>query len=135
MATFVMTDASLTVGGTDLSDHIKSITISYSAAEQDNTAMGATAMSRLGGLLDWSMEVEFYQDYAVGEIDATMFSLVGTSVALVAKPTSGSVSTTNPSYSGNGILTSYQPLGGAVGEIAMAPVSFVGNGALARATA
>lgn len=135
MAEVVFTNAFLSVGGTDLSDHVRQVTLQYGAEPQDITAMSATTRNRLGGLLDWSVAVEFNQDYAAGEIDATLFSLVGTSVALVLRPDAGVIGSTNPEYTGNGILDSYQPIGGTVGDAHVAPVNFVAAGTLARATA
>lgn len=134
MAEVVFTDGFLSVGGTDLSDHVRSMTLSYSSELQDITAMGDTARERLGGLNDWSLTVEFNQDYAASEVDATLFSSVGSSVALVVRPDSAGAGTTNPEFTGNAILESYQPVGGTVGETHVAPVTFQGNGALARAT-
>lgn len=134
MAEVVLTDASLTVGGTDLSDHVRSITLNYTSEPQDKTAMGDTTRERLGGLLDWSVSVEFNQDYAAGEVDATLHPLVGTVVSLVLKPTSAGVSATNPSYTGSALLTSYPPLGGTVGDIHTTTAEFEAAGALTRAT-
>lgn len=56
MAAFAFLNAKVTVNAVDLSDHVKSVTINYSAEELDDTAMGATSHSRLPGLLDWSMD-------------------------------------------------------------------------------
>lgn len=134
MAEMVLDNAFLSVGGVDLSDHVRSVTLSYSAELQDVTAMGDDTRNRLGGLKDWSVSVEFNQDYAANEVDATLFSLVGTSVALIIRPDTGSASATNPQFSGNAILESYQPLGGSVGDAHVAPVTFQGNGDLTRST-
>lgn len=134
MAKFVLTDAYITVGGVDLSDDVQSITINYEAEAQDCTTMGDSTREFLGGLKNWSVDVTFVQDYASAQVDATLFSAVGTQVALVIKPTSGAVSSTNPSYSGTGLLTSYTPIGNSVGDLAVAPVTFVSAGTLTRAT-
>lgn len=135
MGTLVLTDASVTVAGTDLSDHVQSVTLNYSADEVEDTNMGDdTHVFMAGTLKNWSLEVEFSQDYAASEVDATLFSAVGTSVALVVKPTSAAVSSTNPSFSGNGILTSYNPVGGSVGEKSVASATFQPAGSLTRAT-
>lgn len=134
MAEVVLTNAFMTIATDDISDHIRQVTLSYSAEPQDITAMSATTRARLGGLLDWSVAVEFNQDYAAGEIDVLLFPLVGTSVALVIRPDSGAASATNPEYTGNAILDQYQPMGGTVGDAHVAPVNFVANGALARGT-
>ena len=98
--------------------------------------MGDTFQSNAAGLATWSVSVEFLQDYAASKVDATLQPLlgIGTTAALVIKPTSGSVSATNPSYSGTGILESYNPVGGAVGDQAMASATFQSASALTRAT-
>lgn len=135
MATQVFTDAFLSVAGVDLSDHVKSVSLTYEAEALDETAMGDTTRKNRGGLLNWSVQVEFYQDYASGEVDATLFGAVGTNVALVIRPdNSDGVGATNPNFSGTGMLQTYQPVGGDIGEMEMAPVTFVSAGALSRAT-
>lgn len=134
-AHFVWKDPHVSLGGVDLSDHVKQATLNYSAEAPDDTTGGDSTRNRLaGGLKDWSLTLELAQDYAASEVDATLFSLVGTSVAIVLRPTTDAVGTTNPSYSGNAILTAYQPFGGQIGAQAMAPVTFEGNGDLSRAT-
>jgi len=133
MAELVLKDASVVINSVDLSDHVSSVTVNYSAEILDKTAMGADSRARLAGLKDFSLDVEFNQDYAASEIDATLFPLVGAAAfAVVIKPTSGAVTATNPSYSGNALLESYSPVGGAVGELAKVSVSMPGDGDLTR---
>lgn len=134
MAKFVFTDASLVINSVDLSDHVQSVTLNYEAELQDDTTMGDDTRTNLGGLKNWSMDVQFAQDFAANEVDATLFSIVGTAVTCVLKPTSGAVSSTNPSYTGSGIIASYNPLGNSVGDLATAPVTIAPAGTLARAT-
>ena len=136
MATFVLYDASVTVAGVDFSSYVRSVTVDAGQNMQDDTAMGDTFQSNAAGLATWSISVELLQDYAASKVDATLQPLlgIGTTAALVIKPTSGSVSATNPSYSGTGILESYNPVGGAVGDQAMASATFQSASALTRAT-
>jgi len=134
MANFVLTDASVVVNSVDLSDQVRQVTLSVEADVQENTAMGDTFRSRLGGLKDWSVEVEFNQDFAAAEVDATLWPLIGTSTTITVKPTSSAASATNPSYSGSVILNAYPPLSGSVGDVAVASVTFQGAGALSRST-
>jgi len=134
MATIVLTDCSLVWNSVDLSNRVNSITIDYSAELLSDTTMGDTFQSRIAGLKDWSASVEFMQDYASGSVDATLFAGVGTSATFVGKPESGSVSATNPSFTGACILENHQPINGSVGEVATVSVTFQGNGTLARAT-
>lgn len=135
MATFVFTDAYVSVASTDLSDHVKSVTLNYSAELQDDTVMGDTTRSRVGGLKDWSVEIEFLQDYAASKVDATLFTLVGSTAALVVRPdNSDGVGATNPNYTGTGVLESYSPMGGSLGEMAATTATFQAAGTLSRAT-
>jgi hypothetical protein len=135
MATFVFTDGFVSINAVDLSDHVKSVTLDYSAEPQDDSAMGDTTRSRTGGLKDWSVSVDFHQDYAAAKVDATLFSLVGTTTALIVRPdNSDGVSATNPNFTGTGLLESYNPAGGSLGEMAAATATFQAAGTLTRAT-
>ena len=59
---------------------------------------------------------------------------IGDTAALVIKPVAASVSSTNPSYSCTGILESYNPVAGTVGDQALATATFASASALTRAT-
>ena len=97
--------------------------------------MGDTTRSNLAGLLNWSIDVEFLQDFAAAKVDATLFSLIGAAAFTVTvKPTSSSVSATNPSFSGSVVLESYPPMSGAVGDLETASATFRSAGTLTRAT-
>lgn len=132
MAEFVLMDASVSINAVDLSDHVRSVTIDYSAETPESTAMGDTVKERLGGLLDWKVDIEFNQDFAALKVDATLFPLVGVSTALIIKPDSGAISATNPAFTGNGILNSYNPVAGKVGDVATTKATFMGTGVLTR---
>lgn len=136
MAQIVLTDAYVSINGVDLSDHVRQVVINYKAEVLDKTAMGATSRARIAGLKDWDARIDFQQDYAAAKTDATLFGIVGSSVAVIFRPVKGTVvGTTNPNFTGNAIVQDYQPLGGTVGELAMAPVTLLGDGTLTRATA
>lgn len=134
MATFVLTDAVVTVNSVDLSDWCSSVTLSLEVDEQEDTAFGDSYRSRLGGLKDWSIDLDLFADFASSAIDQTIWSLVGTSTAVTVKATSGSTSATNPIFSGNVLVTEYSPIDGGVGDVATTSVSWPGNGTLTRAT-
>lgn len=136
MASLHFNDAHVSIGGTDLSDYVQSVTINYSSEMLDETAMGDTTRKNKGGLLNWSIDVEFKQDFAASAVDVTLFSLVGTTFTVIVRPVAASVvSATNPNYTGTGILESYNPLGNSVGDLATAPITIQSAGALSRATA
>jgi hypothetical protein len=134
MATFVLTDASVTINSVNLSDHVRSVTLDISAEEQDDTAMGSTFRSLKGGLKSGSLSLEFNSDFAAAEIDATIFPILGTSVAFDIRATSGAVSSTNPKYTGSCLVTQHVPLGNAVGDLATTSVTWPTTGTITRAT-
>lgn len=123
------------INSVDLSDHVKSITITQGAEALDDTAMGDTTRSNLGGLLTWGISIDFEQSYTAAKVDATLNGLLGTTTTVVVKADSAAVSATNPSWTGTGLLTSYQPVGGTVGDLHMTQAQFVAAGNLVRATA
>lgn len=135
MATHVFYDASVTVNSVDLSDHVKSVTLNYGARMEDDGNMGDDTEINLAGIKTWSVSIEFSQDYAASKVDATLFPLVGAAAfPLAFRPTSAVASATNPEFSGNAVLSSYPPMGGAWGDHHKASADFASAGTLSRAT-
>ena len=139
MAIYIMTDADVNVNAVSLSDHVESVSVSVDAEDVDITAMGATSRAHAPGLRDDTVTVNFFQDFAASEIDATLFPLVGnqTGVAVIVKPTSAAVSTTNPSFTATMVLLSYQPISGTIGAASQTSVTFAcaQGSSIAKATA
>jgi len=135
MAVLVLTDASITVNSVALSDHANSVTLNYEIDSVETTAFGSTGHKFAGGLQNNSLDIEFMQDFAAANVEATIYPLVGTTTTVVIKPTSSAVSATNPSYTLTGtFLAAHTPVAAAVGELAMTSLSFTG-GVLTKATA
>jgi len=134
LAKFVLNDASVTINSVDLSDHISSVTLDITADEVISTSMGDDFNTRLGGLKDGSLALEFQNDFAASEVDATLWPLLGTVVTFEVKPTSSAVSATNPKYSGSVLVNNVQPLANGVGELSTMSVTFPTSGTISRAT-
>ena len=134
MATFMLNNASVTINSVDLSSYVTSVTLSQSADNLEDTAMGDTSRSYIGGLKSGSVSIEFNADFAASKTEATIFPLVGTSTAVVVKPVAASVSATNPSYTFNAIVTSWDTLNGSVGEIASHSIDWPITGSITKAT-
>lgn len=135
MAQIVLTDASITVNSVSLGNRANSVELNYEVDSVEITAFGDSGHKFTGGLQNLTCNIEFMQDFAATNVEATIYPLVGTTTTVVIKPTSGAVSATNPSYTITGaFLASHQPVAGAVGELAMTSLSFTG-GTLAKATA
>lgn len=134
MAKFVATDYNISIGGDDLSTSLAAVTLDITVEEQDTTAFGNTARTRIGGLQDGSVSLDFHQDFAADSIDATLFPLLGTSVEIIILPTDAAVGATNPSYTFNALVTSYQPFASSVGDLATLSISWPVTGPVVRAT-
>jgi IMP cyclohydrolase len=136
MARIVLTNAYVTINSVNLSDHIASITLTTTDDVIETTAFGSTARTRVGGLADNSVALEFHQDYAAGNVEATINgspSLVGTVTAVVVKPNGATTAADNPAYSFNALVSEWTPLNGAVGELATASVTWPIDGNIAKA--
>jgi hypothetical protein len=134
MARIVLTNASVTFASTDVSSYVSSITLSTSLDVVDTTSFGNTARTRVAGLADNQVTVEFFQDFGSGLLESIIYPTIGTSAAMVIKPVAGSTTATNPSYSFNALVSEWQPLSGAVGELATASVTWPISGAITKAT-
>lgn len=135
MATFVFTDGFVSINSVTLSTRVKSVTLNYEADSVENTGMGVGSRSFLAGLKTWSIDVEFNQDFAAANVDATMFPLVGAAeFPIELRPTTAVASAANPKFTGNCILEKYGPLAGGVGDLAMVTATLKGSGILTRAT-
>jgi len=134
LAKFVTTDFNIQIGGTDFSSSINSVTLDVTVDEQETTAFGQTSRTRIGGLKDGSVSLDFHQDFGASAVDATLWPLLGTTVEIIVAPTSGSVSATNPSYTFDALVTQYQPFANASGELATLSVSWPVTGDITRGT-
>lgn len=128
MAVLVLTNPSITIGGTDVSSLCTSVTLNYEVDSIESTAFGSTGHTFVGGLQNVSVEVEMNQDYATSKTEATIYPLVGTQTTIVVIPVNTTVSATNPRYTvSNTYLSASQPVAGAVGELAKQSLTFTGG--------
>jgi hypothetical protein len=134
MARIVLTNASVTFASTDVSSYVSSVTLSSSLDVVDTTSFGNTARTRVAGLADNQVTIEFFQDFGSGLLESIVYPTIGTSAAMIIKPVAGSTTATNPSYSFNALVSEWQPLSGAVGELATASVTWPISGAITKAT-
>jgi len=135
MAKFIATDYQIEIDSTDFTGSLAAATLEISADEQETTAFGADYRTRLAGLKDASLTLDWHQDFGASSVDATLFPLLGSAVAFTITPTSEATSATNPAYSGTAIVTSYSPFASSVGDIATFSVTWPVSGAVTRATA
>ena len=136
MARLVLTNAYISVGGVDLSDLVASVTLNSTFDVVETTAFSSTAAkTRLTGLADNSIALEFHQDYATSEVEQTIYPLLGTVATVIVKPNGATTGAQNPSYTCSAVISEWTPLNGSVGELATASVTWPVTGAITKAVA
>ena len=133
MAVLVLTNAYITINAVNLSDHIASVTLTTNDDVVETTAFGSTARTRISGLGDNSVAIEFQQDYATSSVEATIYPLLGTATSVVVKPNGSTTAADNPSYTFSALVSEWTPLNGAVGELATASVTWPISGEVTKA--
>jgi len=134
MPRIVLTNASVTFASTDVSSYVSSVTLSTSLDVVDTTSFGNTSRTRVAGLADNQVTIEFFQDFGSGLLESIVYPTIGTSAAMVIKPVAGTTTATNPQYSFSALVSEWQPLSGAVGELSTASVTWPISGAITKAT-
>lgn len=128
MARIVLTNAQVVFGTTDISSYVTSVTLTSTYDVVETTAFGNTARTRVAGLADNSIALEFNQDYASGALEATIYPTLGTAVSMTVRP----VASTSPAYTFNALVSEWTPLAGAVGELATASVTWPISGTISK---
>lgn len=140
MARLVLTDAYVVLASTDISQYVTSISLTSTLDVVETTGMSSTSRTRVAGLRDNQVTIEFNQDFASGALEALIYpsdatTKIGTAVAMTVKPTSAATSTTNPAYGFSALITEWQSVSGAVGELATVSVTWPISGAITKTTA
>ena len=135
MAKFAATDYKVTINGTNFSTNLNSVELSIESDDLETTAFGGEWRTRIGGLKSGSLTLQFMQDFGSSSVDATLYPLLNTLATVVIVPTSGSVTSTNPSYTATCLVNSYSPFASSVGDIATLSVTWPVSGTVTRATA
>lgn len=138
MAKFVIRNGFVSIGGTDVSDKIQQVTVEMTYDAVEVTAMGAGAHQTLAGLRADKFTLNAFSDFdsstGLDKVVWPIFTAAATTTVICA-PAGGTVSATNPFYSGTVSLLTYNPINGAVGDASQTPLEFVTVGAtITRAT-
>lgn len=107
-------NSTVTINGTDISDHVTSVSVGDTKAEIDVTGFNSDFTEVTGGLRDASIDMTVLQDYASGSVDALISNLYYNDLAGTIK--------VNPDTSGTVVYTligkpySWSPVSGGVGD-------------------
>jgi len=135
MAIFLQNNVGVKINSVDLSDHITSVTLTQNFDELEVTALGDTAHKFAKGLEASTLTLDFLNDFAAANVQATLQAAYGTTVTAVLIPVKGTaVSATNPLYTVSIIINNLTPLNGAVGDISSSSMSFTCNSTVVQTT-
>jgi len=82
VAKFVAKDYDITINGDDFSSSLAAVTLNLTSEEQETTAFGNDYRSRIGGLKDASISLDFHQDFGASSVDATLYPLLGSNASV-----------------------------------------------------
>ena len=104
-----------------------SLEIGFDALE--STTFGDTGHRFVSGLQMVNVTLTMFQNYGAGEIEATLFDVVGDgTTTLVISPSGSTESASNPEYTiSNAMLASFTPIVTTVGELSQVSVTFTGG--------
>ena len=127
--TVVLTNASVAIGAVDVSDQVRSVTLTIGYDQHEVTAMGATGRAYTKGLQSVDVTLEMFNSYGSSEVEATLYDVVGDdAVTLTISPNGTTESASNPKYTITGaFLAPFTPIVGTVGELSMVSANFVGG--------
>ena len=135
MAIFLQNNVGVKINSVDLSDHITSVTLTQNFDELEITALGDTAHKFAKGLEASTLTLDFLNDFAAANVQATLQSAYGTTVTAVLIPVKGTaVSATNPLYTVSLLINNLTPLNGAVGDISTSSMTFTCNSTVVQTT-
>jgi hypothetical protein len=135
MAKFVLTAEKVLINAVDMTQWCSSAELSFTTEEKDVTNYQSAGWHEmLGGLKQGTLKLNFYNDYSASAVDQLLWPLFGTVTSFEVAATQGSRSTTNPSYTGNVLVSQYNPLAGKVGDVDSVSVTWKTTAAITRAT-
>ena len=134
MAIYLSNGVVVTLNSVALSDHVTSATINRSFDELEVTAMGDNAHKFVKGLEASTITLDFLNDTAASNVNATLQAAWGTTVALTLKQTSAITSATNPLFSTTVLVNNTQDINGSPADISSQSITFTCNSVIVITT-
>jgi hypothetical protein len=121
---FMLSDVVVTVNSVDLSAYVTACSFEETSNSIETTAMGDTAVSRIGGLTDGNVGISFLASFAASNVYATIEPLANTVTTVTMKPTSDATAATNPLKSVSVHVSEWPFVAGSIGDLATTEVSW-----------
>ena len=103
------------------------MTIETTWEQVETTAFGSTVRQRTYGLGDHSISVEFQNDYAAANVNPTVQAILPGTTTMLVWAAGSTTGTANPKHTLGVLVDNWTPLGGAVGDLITASVTWPVN--------
>ena len=139
MAIYLDNNVGLKIATVDLSAYVTSISLTQTFDEVETTAMSTSSSAShtfAKGLEASTLTVDFLNDWAASQVQATLQAAYGTTVTAVILPVKGTaVSATNPLYTVSILVNHLTPVGspGTPADFARSSMTFTCNSSVAYA--
>ena len=138
MSKFIGKNTRVKLGTADLTSNVASITINETVDEIEDTALGQASRSRIAGLKDASVTIDFHSDYGAGSVNDTVGSVFGgtASITVLAGATlgQGTASATAPLYTVTVLCSNQDVVNSQVGDISTFSVTWPAVGEVIKST-
>ena len=139
MAIYLDNNVGLKIATVDLSAYVTSITLTQTFDEVETTSMGSAAHTFSKGLESSTLQVDFLNDWAASQVQATLQAAYGTSVTALIVPVKGTptttISATNPLFTVSILVNNLTPVGtGGPEDYARSSMTFTCTSTVAYAT-
>ena len=139
MAIYLDNNVGLKIATVDLSQYVTSITLTQTFDEVETTSMGSAAHTFSKGLESSTLQVDFLNDWAASQVQATLQAAYGTSVTALIVPVKGTptttISATNPLFTVSILVNNLTPVGtGGPEDYARSSMTFTCTSTVAYAT-
>lgn len=135
MAKEVLTNCRVEIDSVAYSNAFKSAEINGDTEVLETTGFGDTARTFAFGFKNWSVTLEFNDDFADNQLSEQRFAWWGTKKAIKIRKDTGTISPTNPEYTGTVIFQTVPLFAASFGEVSGGTMTLQGDGTLTRAVA
>lgn len=138
MAKFIGKNTRVKVDGQDLTANVASVTINQTVDEIEDTAFGQASRSRIAGLQDASVTIDFHSDYGASSVNDTVGSVFGGTAEIVVLAgtalAQSTASATAPMYTVTVLCSTQDVINSQVGDISTFSVTWPAVGTVTKST-
>ena len=124
MAIFMGNKVAVVVGTSTISSFVSTVSLNREVEAVTITAMNDVVQNMIGGIEVSSISMEIFNDFAAASVNSLFEDAIGSKLAIKLIPVTGTVTSTNPSYSMSCLITQWTPIAGSTDSAALASVTF-----------